>query len=71
MAEKMTEREQIYYGEGYADGYADGRKKLVQSVCDSLSESLYGYNDCKTEYYAGLNDGIKSAMRLMKAEASE
>lgn len=66
MPERMTEREQFYYGKGYADG----KKELVQSVCDSLSEEFYGY-DSENDYYAGFDDGIKRAMRLMKAEVRD
>jgi len=45
----------------------NGRKALVQSVCDSLEEEFYDY-DSKNDYYAGFDDGLKRAMRLMKAE---
>jgi hypothetical protein len=49
---------------------ADGRKELVQSVCDSLREELYD-DDSEDDYDAGFDNGIKRAMRLMKAEVHE
>jgi hypothetical protein len=49
---------------------ADGRKELVQSVCDSLREELYD-GDSEDDYDAGFDNGIKRAMRLMKAEVRE
>jgi hypothetical protein len=49
---------------------ADGRKALVQSVCDSLREELYD-DDSEDDYDAGFDNGIKRAMRLMKAEVRE
>ena len=48
----------------------DGRKELAQSVCDSLREEFYD-RDSETDYYAGFDDGLKRAMRLMKAEVRE
>jgi hypothetical protein len=39
MAEKMTERDQFYYGKGYADG----KKELSQSVCDILRHDGTGW----------------------------
>jgi hypothetical protein len=63
---------QDYYAkcEAYHKGYIDGREELVQSVCDSLREEFYDY-DSENDYYAGFDDGLKRAMRLMKAEVRE
>jgi hypothetical protein len=46
---------------------SNGRKALVQSVCDSLREELYD-DDSEDDYDAGFDNGIKRAMRLIKAE---
>jgi hypothetical protein len=68
MAEKMTERDQFYYGKGYADG----KKELSQSVCDILRNELYDYainNGLISNYDAGHDDGIKSALKILEREA--
>lgn len=63
---EMTEDEKFYYNKGHADG----KKELVHGLCASLEEEFYNY-DTKNDYYSGFNDGLKRAMRLMKAEIRE
>lgn len=45
-----------------------GREKLVTRVCDSLRAEFYGY-DSETDYYAGFDDDLKRAMRIIKSES--
>jgi hypothetical protein len=40
---------------------------MVTRVCDSLREEFYGY-DSETDYYAGFDEGLKRAMRIIKSE---
>ena len=63
----MTERDQFYYGRGFTDGWKNGQEKMVIRVCDSLREEFYGY-DSETDYYAGFDEGLKRAMRIIKSE---
>jgi hypothetical protein len=68
MAEKMTERDQFYYGKGYADG----KKELSQSVCDILRNELYDYainNGLISNFDAGYEAGIKRAMKILRGQA--
>lgn len=48
MAEKMTEREQFYYGKGYAKGRID----LLIEINEELKEID---DNCSNEYKAGVN----------------
>jgi hypothetical protein len=63
---EMTEDEKFYYNKGYADG----KKELVHGLCASFEEEFYNY-ETKHDYYSGFDDGLKRAMRLMKAEVRE
>lgn len=68
MADDIKQFQDFYAKCGaYYKGYKDGQKALVQSVCDSLEEEFYDY-DSETDYFAGFDNGLKRAMRLMKAE---
>jgi hypothetical protein len=54
MAEKMTEREQFYYGKGYTDGKMALLKEIGTRI-DEMSDYPYPYDAYGKGYYVAVN----------------
>ena len=58
MAEKMTEREQFYYGKGYVQGKIDFAKELTERI--GCIETYYGGS-----YDMGVDWAVRKALRII------
>lgn len=56
MAEQMTEREQFYYGKGYADGRIALLKEINEEL-ETVDEYLYG-DDWSNGYNTAIDNVI-------------
>ncbi|WP_037355809.1 hypothetical protein [Selenomonas sp. FC4001] len=58
MAEKMTEREQFYYGKGYVQGKIDFAKEVMERI--GCIETC-----CDEEYDMGVSWAVCEALRII------
>lgn len=58
MAEKMTEREQFYYGKGYVQGKIDFAKELAERI--GCIETCYG-----DDYDNGVDYAVCEALQII------
>jgi len=65
MAEKMTEREQFYYGKGYVDGRIDALQEIMKGVYE-IDDCLY--ND---DYANGFNTAVSKVIDVINNVAGE
>jgi hypothetical protein len=63
MAEKMTEREQFYYGKGYADGRIAFLKEIMKGIYE-IDDCLY--ND---DYASGYNTAVNKVIDVVNKVA--
>lgn len=65
MMEKITEREQFYYGKGYSDGRIAFLKEIMDDVYE-IDDCLY--ND---DYANGYNSAISKVIDVINKMAGE
>ena len=58
MAEKMTEREQFYYGKGYVQGKIDFAKEVMERI--GCIETC-----CNEEYDMGVDWAVCEALKII------
>jgi hypothetical protein len=58
MAKKMTEREQFYYGKGYAQGKIDFAKEVMERI--GCIETCYG-----DDYDMGVDWAVCEALKII------
>ena len=65
MAEKMTEREQFYYGKGYADGRI--------AFLEEIMKGIYEIDDClyNDDYANGYNAAINKVIDVVNKVAGD
>jgi hypothetical protein len=63
MAEKMTEREQFYYGKGYADGRI--------AFLEEIMKGIYEIDDClyNDDYENGYNTAVNKVIDVVNKAA--
>ena len=65
MAAKMTEREQFYYGKGYADGRIAFLKEIMKDIYE-IDDCLYD-----DDYATGYNTAISKVIDVINKVAGD